>query len=98
MLTLLAAAFVAFTGDADAAKRAQPAAGTQLDGVNILGVYSGANAAGGRGEIAAAKALHARVVRFGVPWSDLEPNHPGEIEPRALAYIDEVIGAAAAAG
>src|ERR1700722_4623433 len=56
-LTLLATAFVAFTGDADAAKRAQPAAGTQLDGVNILGVYAGANAAGGRGEIASAKAL-----------------------------------------
>ncbi len=96
-LTLLAAASIVFTGGADAAKRAQPAASTQLDGVNILGVYSGASAAGGRGEIASAKALHAGVVRFGVPWSDLEPNRPGEIEPRALAYIDEVIGAAAAA-
>ncbi len=49
-------------------------------------------------EIALARALHAKVVRLEVPWSELEPFGPNQIDPRALAYTDRLTSDAAAAG
>jgi polysaccharide biosynthesis protein PslG len=67
-----------------------------LVGVNIVGVdldpFASADAAMER-----ARAAHATVVRTEVPWSMLEPSGPG-IEPRALAFMDHLVGDAAAAG
>ncbi len=48
--------------------------------------------------IAQARALHAKVVRTVVPWSLLEPSGPNQIEPRALAFADRLVGDAAASG
>ena len=49
-------------------------------------------------EIATARALHAKIVRTEVPWSELEPRGPNQIDPRALAVTDRLISDAAAAG
>jgi len=49
-------------------------------------------------EIAAAHALHAKIVRTEVAWSELEPRGPNQIEPRALAIADRLVSDAAADG
>ena len=49
-------------------------------------------------DVAAAHALHAKVVRFEVPWSELEPRGPNQIDPRALAVTDRLMSDAAADG
>jgi hypothetical protein len=69
-----------------------------LGGVNVAAVYGGASPASADREIALARALHAKVVRFEVLWSELEPLGPNQIDPRALAYADRLTSDAAAAG
>jgi hypothetical protein len=73
-------------------------AAAPLGGVNIEAVSSGAGLAGVDREIALAHSLHAKVVRTEVPWSNLEPLGPNQIEPRALAYLDRLTSDAAADG
>jgi polysaccharide biosynthesis protein PslG len=68
-----------------------------LGGVNIVGVGAEPLSEADRA-IAQARALHAKVVRTGVPWSVLEPAAPGQIEPRALAFADRLVSDAAADG
>jgi hypothetical protein len=80
------------------APAARLAAAAPLGGVNIQGLRPGAPPALADREIAAARALHAQVVRTDVPWSALEPNRPGQIEPRALAFLDRLTEDAAASG
>jgi hypothetical protein len=82
------------TGPSAPAHRAATAA---LMGVNVVGVDTDpltvADAA-----IEQARAVHAKVVRTDVPWSALEPNGPGAIEPRSLAFMDRLLSDAAAGG
>jgi hypothetical protein len=89
-------AWLAPAGRADRAAQAHVAAATPLGGVNIAGVSSNSSLAGVDREIALARALHAKVVRTVVPWSTLEPDGPGQIEPRALAIVDRLVSDAAA--
>jgi len=66
--------------------------------VNLGPVSSGASLAGVDREIALAGALHAKVVRVEVPWSELEPLGPNQIDSRALVVTDRLMSDAAAAG
>ncbi len=47
-------------------------------------------------EVARAHALHSKLVRIEVTWSDFEPLASGQIEPSALALIDRIVAAAKA--
>ena len=69
-----------------------------LGGVNIAPISRTASLASVDREIAIARALHAKVVRVEVPWSELEPLGPNQIDPRALAVTDRLVNDAAAAG
>lgn len=80
-----------------AASAPTPSSGS-LNGVNIGGLYSGIPLVTARREIAAAKALHASVVRIAIPWSLLEPLRRGEINHAALAFTDQLAQSAAADG
>jgi hypothetical protein len=68
-----------------------------LGGVNIsLGF--GASASQVDRAIAAAHALHARVVRADLPWSAMEPLAPERVDAQAQAFADRLVSDAAAAG
>ncbi|MGH2854264.1 MAG: cellulase family glycosylhydrolase, partial [Solirubrobacteraceae bacterium] len=69
-----------------------------LGGVNLPALSPGARPSEADQEIAAAQALHARLVRTAVPWSTLQPRGPGQIEPHALAFLDRLVGDAAGDG
>lgn len=81
-----------------------PAAGSAavqtslLRGLNIPGVGSYASAQAIDRTVAEAHALHAGAVRVEIPWSMLEPRAQGQVEPRALALTDRLVGDAAADG
>jgi polysaccharide biosynthesis protein PslG len=49
-------------------------------------------------EIAAAQALHVKLVRTEVQWSAFQPLGPGHIDQRALAFLDRLVGDASADG
>lgn len=67
-----------------------------LGGVNIGGV----GRVPGQADrvIALARQLHARVVRIEVPWSEMEPLGPGQIDPSVSAYLDRLSNDASADG
>jgi hypothetical protein len=77
---------------------AQGASAAPLGGVNIASVSRSSGFAGVDREIALAHSLHAKVVRVDVPWSELEPLGPNQIDPGALAVTDRLVNDAAAAG
>jgi polysaccharide biosynthesis protein PslG len=81
-----------------AGPRTRAASSALLGGVNIGGVERDATTSTVDRTIALAQQLHAKLVRVEVPWSVMEPNGANQIEPRALAYVDRVVGDAAAAG
>lgn len=83
---------------ASTAPAAHRSAATPLGGVNIPAVSRGSSLAGVDREIALAHALHAKVVRVEVPWSELEPRGADMLDEHALAVTDRLIGDAAAAG
>ncbi|HUN77945.1 MAG TPA: cellulase family glycosylhydrolase [Solirubrobacteraceae bacterium] len=86
---------------APVARRAQaaPAApAAPLGGVNVAAAEGGLPLSLADREIARARALHARVVRTEVSWAALEPRAAGAIEPQALAFLDRLVGDAAASG
>lgn len=98
LLGLCLLTWLAPIGDAKTTASAHPSSSTPpLGGVNILGV-AGAPLGEADQAIAQARALHAKVVRTEVPWSVLEPNGPGQIDPRALAFTDRLVGDATADG
>jgi len=70
------------------------ASSTPLGGLNIVSVGTEPLQDADRA-IAQARALHAKVVRTGVPWSILEPNGPGQLDPSALAFADRLVDDAA---
>jgi hypothetical protein len=88
LLALCATAAIATSG----------AAAAPLGGVNVLAIDATATSARIDSAIAAAKALHAKVVRAEVPWSALEPSAQGTIDPTALALVDRMVADASAAG
>ena len=68
-----------------------------LGGVNI-GAVGAMPVSGADREVSRARALHAQVIRVGVPWSILEPKGQGQLEPKALAFTDRLMTDAAADG
>lgn len=85
------------------AARGRPAASAAgslalLGGVNLGGLGYDPLPATAVREIAWARRLKAKVVRIEVPWAVMEPNGPGAIEPRALAFTDRLVSEATAAG
>jgi hypothetical protein len=88
-------AWLAPAGDAKTAPSARPSSASPLGGVNIVGVDAKPLREADRA-IAQAYALHARVVRTEVPWSALEPEGPGQIDPAALAFADRLVSDASA--
>lgn len=68
-----------------------------LGGVNATGLSLGMSTAVVDRQIAAASALHARVIRVEMPWSSIEPAQ-GQMDPRALAFADHLVNQASAAG
>jgi hypothetical protein len=93
-------ALVGALGAADAAHaaaRVRAASAAPLGGVNVIGLYSGSTLATADRQIAVARTLHAKVVRAELRWSTLEPLHPGQINPAALAFTDRLVADASAA-
>jgi hypothetical protein len=72
------------------------AGASPLGGVNLGGFGSQPSSAAQ--QLAQARALHAKIVRVEVTWSDFEPIASGQIEPSALAVADRIVAAAAARG
>jgi len=97
-LALCALAWLAPAGRGERIAKANVSNTAPLGGVNLETVYSGASLVGVDREIAVARALHAKVVRVGVPWSGLEPLGPNQINPGALTVMDRLTSDAAAAG
>ncbi len=92
------AAWLAPSGEAGRTAGAHTPFAASLGGVNVAGVAGDLPLAMAGREIARAHALRAKLVRVEVPWSSLEPNAPGQIEPNALAYLDRLVGDAAKDG
>jgi polysaccharide biosynthesis protein PslG len=69
-----------------------------LGGVNIAGLYAGSSIAVADRQIQAAHQLNATIVRAEVRWSALEPQRAGQIDARALAFLDRLVADAAQAG
>jgi len=91
---LVLGTFSAVSASAAASKEtaARTSASVALMGVTLDGIVENPDP-----EIAAARALHASVVRVEVPWSKLEPRGAGQLAPGALAETDRTLAAAAAA-
>jgi polysaccharide biosynthesis protein PslG len=98
LLWLCGSAALAPMGHARLAAGARASSAALLGGVNVPGLYPGIRPAVADREIAAARALHAQVVRVDVPWSILEPRGPGQIEPSAQAFLDRLLDDAATGG
>lgn len=98
LLCLCASAALASASHARGSAGAHASSAAPLGGVNVPALDPGARPSAADREIAAARALHAQVVRIDVPWSVLEPRGPGQIEPSAQAFLDRLVGDAAAGG
>jgi hypothetical protein len=98
MLALALAACCAAAGSALGAPNARRASAVPLGGVNVIGLFSGSTLATADRQIAAARKLHARVVRAELRWSTLEPLRANQLDAGALAFTDRLVGDAAAAG
>jgi hypothetical protein len=98
LLCLCVTAWLAPTGEAGRTAEAAAHAGAPLGGVNVAGVVGNLSPLLANREIARARTLRAKLVRVEVPWSSMEPGAPGKLEPRALAYLDRLVGDAARGG
>jgi hypothetical protein len=98
LLCLCAAAWLTPSGTASGSVGARAALTAPLGGVNIVGVAGNLPLSLADREIARARALHAKLVRTEVPWSALEPDGQGKVEPRALAFLDRLVSDAAESG
>jgi hypothetical protein len=79
------------------AGRAQSSA-VPLVGINVAGLSPDSTLAEADHQISVAHQLHASLVRTEVPWSEVEPRGPGQIEASSLAYVDRLVSDAAADG
>jgi len=91
-------AWLAPTGHGQRDAVAHLSSAVPLAGENIAAISLGTSFAGIDREIASARAIHAKVVRTEVPWSELEPRGPNQIDPSALSLTDHLVNDAAAAG
>jgi hypothetical protein len=73
-------------------------ASAPLGGVNVVGLTFQSRPAEADQAIAYARQLHAKLIRTEVSWAILEPRAPNQVDPRALAFLDRLVGDAAAAG
>jgi polysaccharide biosynthesis protein PslG len=78
---------------AAAADAARASSSVPLMGVTIPDADTSATSRA----VAAARALHATVVRIDAPWFELEPLGANRLEPHALAQLDAAVHDAAAA-
>lgn len=97
-ISIFVSCWIAPAGFAHGTASAHSSATAPLGGVNLPGISRGDSLANVDHEIALAHALHAKVVRVEVPWSELEPLAPNQIDPGALAVTDRLMSDAAAAG
>jgi hypothetical protein len=97
-LALAAASLAVACTTAQADSTARRASTPSQDGVNVIGLYSGARPIVADNEISLARKLHARVVRAGVWWSALEPLREGGVDSASLAFLDRLVADASAAG
>jgi polysaccharide biosynthesis protein PslG len=74
----------------------QQAVAGPLAGINLSGLSGGSAPEQASREIAEALNLHVKLVRVELPWAALQPAGPGPLNGGALAYADQLIGAAAA--
>jgi hypothetical protein len=95
LLCLCAAACLATSGASGGTTGAHVSSAAPLGGVNVAGVAGNLSPSLADREIARAHTLQAKLVRVEVPWSSLEPDASGKIEPRALAYLDRLVSDAA---
>jgi endo-1,4-beta-mannosidase len=77
---------------------ARPSSAGLLGGLNIAGLDYGSTTGELARALAWARALHAKVVRVDIPWSVMEPQGAGRIDPHALAFADRLVSDAEAAG
>src|SRR5438270_748895 len=99
--TLAVAALIAVTGLGLGAGTARsvvtPARARPLGGVNATGLTFGASTTSVKRVIAWAHSLDAHALRVEIPWSTIEPTQ-GQFDPRALAFADNLVNQASAAG
>jgi hypothetical protein len=88
----------ATAGNTHGTARAHPISAAPLGGVNIAGLEYSSSPAQADEEISAASSLHALVVRVQIPWSVLEPRKSEPVDPKALAFVDRLVGDASAHG
>jgi polysaccharide biosynthesis protein PslG len=93
-----ATAWLAAASSGASGVRAHPSSAAPLGGINIAPLSRTSSVAGVDREIATAHALHAKIVRTEVAWSELEPQGPNQINPAALAIADRLVSDAAADG
>ncbi len=98
MLGLCVAAWIAPAGGAERPTGARASSAAPLGGVNVARVGDSLPLTAADREVANARALHAKLVRIEVRWSAFEPVRPNQVDPRALAYLDRLVGDAAANG
>lgn len=97
-LLLCSFAWLASASRAGQAPAVRSASNALLGGMNIPGLGSHSLPAEADRTIAVARQMHVKIVRADFPWSTLEPQAAGTIDPRALAFADRLVGDAAAAG
>ncbi|HYM53755.1 MAG TPA: hypothetical protein VES97_00220, partial [Solirubrobacteraceae bacterium] len=84
--------------EAAGSRSARPSSAALLGGMNVGSIERRTSPGEVDQMVAAARQLHARVLRIEVPWSAMEPQGPGQIDPRALAYADRLSEDASASG
>ena len=67
-----------------------------LGGINIESLSNGAIASSTDRAVATAAQLHAKVIRYSMAWSAVQPYGPGGIDPEGIATVDRVVNDAAA--
>jgi Cellulase (glycosyl hydrolase family 5) len=97
-LGLCLTALLAPAGNGQSRGSAHLASAAPLGGVNIGEINGRSPLSLVDKEIAQARALHANIVRAELPWSELEPRGPNQLEPRTLAFADRLMQDAAADG
>jgi polysaccharide biosynthesis protein PslG len=95
LLLLLALAAI---GHARSPRAASSANAGPLGGINLVGLGVESTPQDADREIAAARSLHAKIVRVELPWPVLQPHGPGALDAHALAYADRLIDEASAHG
>jgi hypothetical protein len=97
-LCLVGLAWLAPAGGAAHARTARVPPAHPLGGLNITGLAYDSTPAQADGLTAAARALHAQVVRVDLPWAVLEPHGANRIDPHALSFTDRLVRDAATNG